>query len=191
VRLGTPVTKVTRWSEGIEVLSDRHGPETFDHIILACHSDQSLGLLGDPTSAEREILGSIRYQSNSAVLHTDDCLLPRTRRARASWNYRLRATRQRAARVTYHLNRLQSIDSRHDICLTLNEVEAIDADRIVASFDYAHPVLDAPAIAAQKRYDDVSGHRSTWYCGAYWGYGFHEDGVQSALRVCRALGAAL
>ena len=191
VRLGTPVTKVTRRPEGIEVLSDRHGPEAFDHVILACHSDQSLGLLGDPTMAEREVLGAIRYQPNSAVLHTDDRLLPRTRRARASWNYRLPATRQRGATVTYHLNRLQSIDSHHDICVTLNEVEAVDPARIVEVFDYAHPMLDAPAIAAQKRYNDVSGQRSTWYCGAYWGYGFHEDGVQSALRVCRALGVAL
>ena len=101
------------------------------------------------------------------------------------------ATRQRGATVTYHLNRLQSIDSNHDICVTLNELEAIDPARIVEVFDYAHPVLDAPAIAAQKRYNDVSGQRSTWYCGAYWGYGFHEDGVQSALRVCRALGVSL
>ena len=191
VRLGSPVTKVTRRPGGIEVLSDRHGPEAFDHVILACHSDQSLGLLGDPTAAEREILGAIRYQPNSAVLHTDDHLLPRARRARASWNYRLPPARQAGATVTYHLNRLQSIDSHHDMCVTLNEAEAIDPDRIVAVFDYAHPVLDAQAITAQKRFDEISGQRSTWYCGAYWGYGFHEDGVQSALRVCRQFGATL
>ena len=89
------------------------------------------------------------------------------------------------------MNRLQSIDSHHDICVTLNEVEAIDPDRIVAVFDYAHPLLDARAIAAQKRYDEISGQRSTWYCGAYWGYGFHEDGLQSALRVCRSFGVSL
>ena len=124
------------------------------------------------------------------MLHTDDRLLPRTLRARASW-YRLPATRQRAATVTYHLNRLQSIDSHHDICVTLNDVEAIDPARILADFDYFHPVLDVSAIAAQKRYNDVSGQRSTWYCGAYWGYGFHEDGVQTALRVCHTLGVAL
>ncbi len=191
VRLGSPVTKVTRRPEGIEVLSDRYGPEAFDHVILACHSDQSLGLLGDPTSAEREVLGAIRYQPNTAVLHTDERLLPRSRRARASWNYRLPTARQQGATVTYHLNRLQSIDSHHDICVTLNEVEAIDPDRIVAVFDYAHPLLDARAIAAQKRYDEISGQRSTWYCGAYWGYGFHEDGLQSALRVCRSFGVSL
>ena len=191
LRLGTPVTKVTRRPRGIEVLSDRHGPEAFDHVILACHSDQSLGLLADPTMAEHEVLRAIRYQRNSAVLHTDARLLPRARRARASWNYRLPSARQQGATVTYHLNRLQSIDSHHDICVTLNESEAIDPERIVAVFDYAHPVLDAQAIGAQKRYDEISGPRSTWYCGAYWGYGFHEDGVQSALRVCRSFGVSL
>ena len=191
VRLGTPVTKVTRRPRGIEVLSDRYGPETFDHIILACHSDQSLGLLGDPTTAEREILGAIRYQPNIAVLHTDDRLLPSAHRARASWNYRLPMNRDGGATVTYHLNRLQSIESQHEICVTLNEVEAIDPASVVGTFRYAHPAFDAPAIAAQKRYSEVSGQHSTWYCGAYWGYGFHEDGVQSALRVCRALGVAL
>jgi uncharacterized protein len=191
VRLGTPVSKVTRRPEGIEVLSDRHGPEVFDHVILGCHSDQSLGLLGDPTAAEREVLGSIRYQPNTGVLHTDGRLLPRAHRARASWNYRLPAARRAGATVTYHLNRLQSIDSHHDICLTLNEGEAIDPAQVLAVLEYAHPLFDAPAIAAQKRYDEISGQRSTWYCGAYWGYGFHEDGVQSALKVCRAFGVTL
>jgi uncharacterized protein len=191
VRLGTVVTKVTRDGTGIEVLSDRHGPERFDHVILACHSDQSLGLLGDPTTAEREVLGAIRYQPNTAVLHTDDHLLPRTPRARASWNYRLPRGEEDGASVTYHLNRLQSIASQHDICVTLNPVEAIDPDRIVATFDYAHPLLDSGAVAAQNRYAEISGARGTWYCGAYWGYGFHEDGVQSALRVCRAFGMSL
>ena len=191
VLLGTPVTKILRRAEEVEVLSDRFGPQNFDHVVLACHSDQSLGLLGDPTSTEREILGAIRYQANTAVLHTDSRLLPLTRRARASWNYRVPATRQAGATVTYHLNRLQSINSCHDLCVTLNQVEAVDPEQILGVFDYAHPVLDARAVAAQKRYDEISGRRSTWYCGAYWGYGFHEDGLQSALRVCRNFGESL
>jgi uncharacterized protein len=191
VRLGTAATKVTRHRTGIEVLSDHLGPESFDHVILACHSDQALGLLGDPTTFEREILGAIRYQPNTAVLHTDEHLLPRAPRARASWNYRLPPDEAEGATVTYHLNRLQSIVSEHNICVTLNPVEAIDPNRTVAVFDYAHPLLDSGAVAAQRRYTEVNGVRGTWYCGAYWGYGFHEDGVQSALRVCRAFGRSL
>jgi uncharacterized protein len=191
VRLETAVTKVIRRHASVEILSDRDGPEHFDHVVLACHGDQSLGLLGDPTTAERDVLGAIRYQPNSAVLHTDDRLLPRTPRARASWNYRLPCGEEEGATVTYHLNRLQSIESEHDICVSLNPAEAIDPDRIVATLDYAHPLLDAGAVAAQRRYGEISGSRGTWYCGAYWGYGFHEDGVQSALRVCRAFGVSL
>ena len=190
VRLATPVAKVRRSGDGVELLTERHGPETFDHAVLAGHSNQSLALLADPTEAEREILGTMRYQPNTAVLHTDDAHLPRVRRARASWNYRLSRSARRAT-VTYHLNRLQSIDSRHDICVTLNPTSLVDPERTLAVFDYDHPVLDTAAVAAQRRYDEISGRRSTWYCGAYWGYGFHEDGVQSALRVCRAFGVGL
>ena len=194
LRLATPVAKVIRRPDGVEVLTDRHGLEHFDHVILAGHSDESLAILGDPTPAEREVLGSIRYQPNTAVLHTDERLLPRTPRARASWNFRLDHTsdgRSGGATVTYHMNRLQSIDSRHQICVTLNESHAVDPNKILGVFEYAHPVLDTPAVAARKRYDEISGIGSTWYCGAYWGYGFHEDGLQSALRVCRAFGVEL
>jgi uncharacterized protein len=194
VRLATPVEKIIRRLDGVEVLTDRHGPERFDHVVLATHSDQSLGLLGDPTAAERAVLGGIRYQPNTAVLHTDERLLPRARRAWASWNYRLDGDRRGAATgatLTYHMNRLQSIDSRHQICVTLNQAQAVDPKTILGVFDYTHPVLDTAAITAQKRYAEINGTRSTWYCGAYWGYGFHEDGLQSALRVCRAFGADL
>lgn len=190
VRLGTPVTKVRRTRDGVELLSDRHGPETFDHVILAGHSDQSLALLADASPAEREILGAMRYQPNTAVLHTDDRHLPRLPRVRASWNYRLSGS-ARWATVTYHLNRLQSIKSRHDICVSLNPTEMPEPGRVLGIYDYAHPVLDRAATGAQKRHHEINGRRSTWYCGAYWGYGFHEDGVQSALRVCRAFGVGL
>ncbi len=191
VRLNTPVAKVARRTEGVEVLSERFGPEIFDHVIFATHSDQSLALLGDPTSAEREVLGAIRYQPNSAVLHSDARLLPRTKRARASWNYRLAPEQDRGATLTYHLNRLQSLHSRHEICVTLNQDAAIDPESVHAVFAYDHPVLDGAAVAAQKRHGEINGKNGTWYCGAYWGYGFHEDGVQSALRVCRTFGAPL
>ena len=187
LRLGAVVTKVTRRRDGVEVNSDQYGPETFDHVILAAHSDQSLALLSDPTTAEREVLGALRYQMNSVALHVDDALLPRTPAARASWNYRIEGNNA-GATVTYHMNRLQSIDSDYEICVTLNQTDRIAPDKLLAQYDYAHPVLDAGAVAAQSRFDEINGQGTTWFCGAYWGYGFHEDGVQSALRVCRALG---
>ena len=216
VRLGTPVAKITRHPDGVELVTDRHGPERFDHVILAGHSDESLELLVDPSPAERAVLGSIRYQPNTAVLHTDERVLPRARRAWASWNYRLQASATptsatptadsptgrpptgrpatadpRGATLTYSMNLLQSIDSRHQICVTLNQPGAVDPARVLGVFEYAHPVMDSAAVAAQKRYGEISGVRATWYCGAYWGYGFHEDGLQSALRVCRAFGVDL
>jgi len=204
VRLDTPVCKITRRPDGVELVTDRHGPERFDHVVLAGHSDESLELLADPSPAERAVLGSIRYQANTAVLHTDERVLPRARRARASWNYRLQGTgsgwtsgsesgteEPAGATLTYSMNRLQSIDSRHQICVTLNQSAAVDPERILGVFEYAHPVVDSATVAAQKRYGEISGVRSTWYCGAYWGYGFHEDGLQSALRVCRAFGVGL
>ena len=158
---------------------------------MATHSDQALGLLSDPTPAEREVLGAIRYQPNLAVLHTDARLLPRNPRARASWNYHRIPGPETGATLTYHLNRLQSIDSRHELCVTLNRTDSIDPERVLSVMEYAHPVLDPAAVAAQRRYDRISGSGRTWFCGAYWGYGFHEDGVQSALRVCKAFGVEL
>ena len=190
LRVNTSVSKVTRRRDGVEVTSDVFGPETFDHVVLATHSDQSLALLSDPSEAEREILGAIRYQPSAVVLHTDETLLPRSRRAWASWNYRL-GVDDSAATVTYHMNQLQSIPSRHQILVSLNQTDRIDAERILGEFDYSHPVLDAGAIAAQRRVAEIDGRRGTWFAGAYWGYGFHEDGLQSALRVCRHFGVEL
>ncbi len=190
LRLNTSVTKVTRRRDGVEVNSDPYGPETFDHVVLATHSDQALALLSDPTEAEREILGAIRYQPSAVVLHTDESLLPRSRRAWASWNYRLDGDWS-AATVTYHMNQLQSIPSRRQILVSLNQTDLIDADQILGEYDYSHPVLDAGAIAAQRRIGEIDGRRGTWFAGAYWGYGFHEDGLQSALRVGRGFGLEL
>ena len=186
VRLSSPVAKVTRRDDGVEIHTDM-GPERFDHVVLATHSDQALGLLSDPSVAEREVLGAIRYQPNRATLHTDERLLPRSRRAWASWNYHRLADQPRLATLTYRLASLQGIDSAHEILVTLNRDDAIRDDRVLARFDYAHPVFDVPAIAAQRRHQELNGNRGTWFCGAYWGYGFHEDGVQSALTVCRRL----
>jgi predicted NAD/FAD-binding protein len=186
VRLASPVSKVTRREDGVEIQSEV-GPEHFDHVVVATHSDQALALLSDPSPLERDVLGAIRYQSNRATLHTDASLLPRNRRAWASWNYHRLADQPRAATLTYRLASLQGIVSANEILVTLNRDDAIRDDRVLSRFDYSHPVFDVPAIAAQRRHEELNGDRGTWYCGAYWGYGFHEDGVQSALTVCRRL----
>ena len=186
VRLSSPVAKVTRRDDGVEIHTDM-GPERFDHVVLATHSDQALRLLSDPSVPEREVLGAIRYQPNRATLHTDERLLPRSRRAWASWNYHRLADQPRLATLTYRMASLQGIESAHEILVTLNRDDAIRDDRVLARFDYAHPVFDVPAIAAQRRHQELNGNRGTWFCGAYWGYGFHEDGVQSARAVCRRL----
>jgi predicted NAD/FAD-binding protein len=155
--------------------------------VLATHSDQALRLLADPSPAETEVLGAIRYQPNRATLHTDGRLLPRSRRAWASWNYHRAAEASGRVAVTYFMNRLQGIRSRKLILVTLNR-DDIDPAAVLATFDYAHPVLDAAATHAQRRHHEINGRRGTSFAGAYWGYGFHEDGVQSALQVCRSLG---
>ncbi len=197
IRTGAEVTKIVRvqdadrpFGSAVEVVSNL-GPETFDAVILAGHSDQSLDLLGDPSPAERDILGAIRYQANVATLHTDSSMLPRTERARASWNYHLGAGSERDATLTYWMNALQSIDSRHDLLVTLNRPDDIDRSTVLAEFDYDHPVFDGEAMAAQRRRPEIQGDRGTFFAGAYWGYGFHEDGVRSALDVCRHFGADL
>jgi predicted NAD/FAD-binding protein len=187
LRLGTPVEEIKR-EEGHVLLTSSSGAEQFDHVVIATHSDQALRMLSDPDRLERDVLGAIRYQPNRATLHTDARLLPANRRAWASWNYhRLDAVTSQAT-LTYYLNRLQGLSSSTPLLVTLNREEAVEPSLVLASVDYAHPVLDPPAVAAQKRRESVNGTRRTWFCGAYWGYGFHEDGVRSAFETCRALG---
>lgn len=190
VRYGSRVEKVVRRpAQGTVELRTEDGElSEFDHVVLAIHSDQALRLLADPSPAEREILGAIRYQPNQATLHTDAALLPRNPRARASWNYHRGATTTGQASVTYDMNRLQGISSSVPILVTLNRADEIDPSTVLGTFEYDHPVLDIAAVRAQARRDEISGRRATSFAGAYWGYGFHEDGVQSALHVCRALG---
>jgi uncharacterized protein len=187
-RLGTPVREVQRTDDGVIIRTDA-GAEPFDAVIFACHSDQALALLVDPSKAEREVLGAIGYQSNEVVLHTDASLMPRARAAWASWNYRLPAGGVGDVTVTYWMNHLQHIDVPTPLLVTLNQTDAIDPARVLRRLTYAHPVFDAPAVAAQARRAEISGVRNTWYCGAWWRYGFHEDGCLSAVEVARALGA--
>ena len=190
LRLHTPVAAITREADAVHV-RPRHGEaERFDHVILATHSDQALRLLADASDREHELLGAIPYQPNEAVLHTDRRLLPRRRRAWASWNYHLPDRPIDKPTVTYHMNRLQSLRAERELCVTLNHGHAIDPDKVIRTIPYAHPVYTADGEAAQRRHHEISGlHTRTHFCGAYWGWGFHEDGVRSGERVALQLGA--
>ena len=188
IRLSTPVRSIERFEDRVEVTPAGGEPEVFDEVVVAAHADQALAMLADPTPQEREILGAFPYQANEAVLHTDRGLLPRRRRAWASWNYHLEPDASGPATVTYHMNRLQSLDADADYCVTLNRTGAIDPRKIIRTIAYAHPVYTVEGHAAQRRYDEVGGRNRTHYCGAYWGWGFHEDGVASAHRAVAALG---
>lgn len=191
IRLSTPVEAVRRELDHVLVRARGGQAERFDQVVLALHSDQALALLEDPSPLERELLGAIGYQQNLAVLHTDARLLPRAPRARACWNYHLLGRDDQPVALTYDMNRLQRLDAPESLCVTLNRRDAIDEARVIQRFEYAHPLFSPAAIAAQRRHAEISGVRRTHYAGAYWGYGFHEDGVESALAVARAFGKEL
>ena len=184
VRLNTPVTGVRRDPAGVTIRTGLGSVERFDAVFIACHSDQALKFLQDATAAERSVLGSFPYQENEAVLHTDDRLLPRTKLARAAWNYHLLDSRDNAMRdrvaLTYDMNVLQSLDAPVNFLVTLNRSADIDPGKVLKTITYHHPVYLPAGVAAQKRRAEVSGVNRTFYCGAYWRYGFHEDGVVSA-----------
>jgi uncharacterized protein len=191
LRLATPVRAIARDPDGVSVTPRGGEPERFDHVVLAVHSDQALRMLTDATDREHEILGAIPYQANEAVLHTDVRLLPRRRRAWASWNYHLLPEPTGMTTVTYHMNRLQALRAERELCVTLNRTEAIDQRQILRTFRYSHPIYTTAGARAQARVHEISGGDRTHFCGAYWGYGFHEDGVVSAQRVARRFGPAL
>jgi predicted NAD/FAD-binding protein len=189
IRLRTPVERVCRFADRVEVKPRGGEPESFDHVVFACHSDQALRILGEEaTAAEREILAEFPYGRNVAVLHTDIGLLPRARRAWASWNYRVKGDASSAASVTYNMNLLQGIRSLNTFCLTLNDESSVDPARVLRRFEYHHPVFTARRAAAQARHAELLNANRTSYCGAYWKNGFHEDGVNSALAVVTAIG---
>ncbi|QLC73870.1 FAD-dependent oxidoreductase [Pseudomonas sp. LPB0260] len=190
IRLNCPVQRIERYETGV-TLHSAAGTERFDKVVLACHSDQALALLAQPSQAEREILGALPYADNDVVLHTDTRLLPRRRLAWASWNYRLGGPSEQAAAVTYNMNILQGIHSDTTFCVSLNQTAAIDPDKILGRYRYAHPQYSLAGMAAQARWQELLGAQHSYYCGAYWANGFHEDGVVSALRVARAFGEEL
>jgi predicted NAD/FAD-binding protein len=182
IRLRAPVHAVRRLPDGVLIRSGDGHSERFDAVFLACHSDQALRLLGsDATAAERAVLGAILYQKNSAVLHTDATLMPRRRRAWAAWNYLQPQTPEARVAVTYHMNALQGLDAPVPLLVTLNQDEAIDPRRILRHLSYEHPLFTPAGIAAQRRQRELNGVRHTYFCGAYWRNGFHEDGVVSAI----------
>jgi predicted NAD/FAD-binding protein len=189
VRLDCPVHQVSRSGHRVNILSPA-GSDQFDHVIFACHSDQALRALADPRTQEREILGALPFARNDVTLHSDTRLLPRSRRAWAAWNYSLDGGPASPARVTYNMNLLQGLDCRETLCVTLNAARHIREDRVLGQFVYDHPVYSGASQTARARRWEISGHNRTWYCGAYWGCGFHEDGFQSAMDVARRLDAA-
>jgi uncharacterized protein len=191
LRLRSPVLAVERTSDHVLVKARGGEAERFDEVVIAAHSDQALRMLADASPAEHEILGSIPYQVNQAALHTDRRVIPRRRRAWASWNYHLLERPSGQATVTYHMNRLQSLRAEREFCVTLNCTERIAPDHVIRTISYAHPVYTAAGIRAQARVREISGQNRTHFCGAYWGSGFHEDGVVSGLRVARHFGASL
>lgn len=187
-RLECPVQRVERMATGVRVHS-RAGVEDFDEVILACHSDQALALLDDASATEREVLGAIRYQPNEVVLHTDASLLPRNRKAWAAWNAHVPRDPAAPCTVSYCMNLLQGLPGDTPLVVTLNRSEAIDPGKVLRRMQYAHPVHDHAAVRAQRRWVELQGQRHTWFAGAYWGWGFHEDGIRSARQVVDALHA--
>jgi predicted NAD/FAD-binding protein len=189
---GRPVERVVRHATGVDVHSSGGPVQRYDAVVVATHADTALGLLGDADEAEREALSPFRYSSNRTVLHTDAGVLPATRRAWAAWNCDIHDCHDSTAPVsmTYHLNRLQGVGGAEQFCVTLNGREPVQGD-VLAEMHYTHPILDRAAVAAQSRVDALNGHRRTYYCGAHLRYGFHEDGVVSALRVAAQFGEQL
>ncbi len=196
VHLSTPVRSITRHADHVEIAAggshDGAAIERYDHVVIATHSDQALTLLSDPSTQEARLLRAIPYQRNEAVLHTDSTLLPRRQQARAAWNFHLLREPKPLSTVTYYMNHLQRLDADRDFCVTLNRTEAIDPAKVIRTISYAHPVYTPAGVAAQGEHATISGvERRTHYCGAYWGWGFHEDGVRSALRACEPFGVKL
>lgn len=191
IRVGAGAAKVERMGPCVAVRDTGGAVDVFDQVVLACHADQALALLGDPTADEQAVLGRFRYEPNRAILHTDPSLMPRRRRVWSSWNYLSHRHSVDDARVSvsYWMNRLQNLKNAQDVFVTLNPLHEPDPASVIAAFDYDHPQFDHAAVMAQRRLGDLQGVNRTWFCGSYCGYGFHEDGLSAGLAVAEALGA--
>jgi len=191
IRLNCPIKTIRRSDDAVHLTLADGTSERFDKVVVASHSDQALALLGDPDQSEREILGAIPYQANRVMLHTDRSLLPVRRVVWASWNYHIPAAETGRVALTYDMNILQSLKTSQEFLVTLNQADRIDPEKVIQDLLYHHPVYTPRSVAARKRLSEINGRRNTYYCGAYWGYGFHEDGVNSALAVCKHFGKGL
>jgi len=185
IRLNSAVKAVWRHSDHVEVQTENGPTEHFDQVVIAAHSDQALAMLQDPTASEKEILGAIPYQDNHAVLHSDESILPHKKAAWASWNYHIPQEDLGRVALTYDMNILQSLGAPVEYCVTLNLPDAANPAKKIKEMHYHHPVYNPDSLAARNRHQEINGVKRTYFCGAYWGYGFHEDGVKSALEVCK------
>jgi predicted NAD/FAD-binding protein len=190
VRVATPISSAVRTARGVRIRTAAGATETFSQAIFACHSDQTLKILEDASAAEHRVLSRVGYQMNHAVLHTDPSLLPRSREAWAAWNYVAGSTgpEGRPVSVSYLINRLQPLPFEKPVLVTLNPTHEPKADSVIERFEYAHPIFDCAAIEAQRELPLIQGMNGTWFCGAWTGYGFHEDGLRSALNIVNGLG---
>ena len=189
INLSSPIRTVSRLDNGIEIeTANSKKPLMFDAVVFATHSDQALGMLKDPTEKEKDILSSIPYQKNEVLLHTDSSVLPKRKLAWASWNYQLDSNPESPVVLTYNMNILQSLDCDETFCVTLNDHQSVDKSKVLKKITYHHPLFTVKGIEAQKRKLEISGVNNTYYCGAYWHNGFHEDGVASAIEVCKYFG---
>ncbi|MDP2633165.1 MULTISPECIES: FAD-dependent oxidoreductase [unclassified Pseudoalteromonas] len=188
IKLNSDIAEVERLDDKIIIHLKNGEQQQFDKVVFACHSDQALGLLSSPSIDEKRVLGAIPYSENSVILHTDTSILPKRKAAWASWNYLLNDSTDKAAVVTYQMNILQGIQSDTQFCVTLNHKQGIDKSKILREFTYHHPVFNEASIAAQQQKHSIDGENNTYFCGAYWYNGFHEDGVRSAVDVARQLG---
>lgn len=185
------IQSIHRGANGVKIVFDDGRTEKFDSVVFATHSDQALALLADASDDEKEVLGSIPYAENSVVLHHDESLLPRRKRTWSSWNYRLNGKQNDLPVLTYDMNILQGLDEPSTYCVSLNADALIDTAKVIGRYSYAHPQFSLAGITAQDRWHDINGVNRTWFCGAYWGNGFHEDGVSSALQVAEQFGEFL
>ena len=191
IRLSCPVTSIRRHSDHVSVQAANGPPERFDQVVIATHSDQALAMLDDPTDSENAILGAIPYQDNHAILHSDESVLPQKKAAWASWNYHIPQAETGQVALTYDMNILQGLGAPVEYCVTLNLPDTVDPAKKIKEMHYHHPVYNPTSLAARNRHEEINGVKRTYFCGAYWGYGFHEDGVNSALVVAKHFGKSL
>ncbi len=191
IKLSTPIHSIARKNEKVIVKTSKSKEEIFDAVVIATHSDQAMAMLSDPTYEEKEILSALPYQLNKGLLHTDESVLPKRKLAWSSWNYNLDQNVNHPMAMTYNMNILQSLKSIENFCVTLNNKNLVDSSKILKELEYEHPEFNSKSILAQQRKHEISGVNNTYYCGAYWRNGFHEDGVISALEVCKHFGLSL